>query len=72
MSKDQKTALLEGIEEACQRLDLAQADVDNARNIRDRVIMEALAAGVRQVDVAKAAGMTRDGVYKLALRHGGV
>ena len=34
-------------------------------------IAAATAAGVRQVDVAKAAHYTRDAVYKIGLRPGG-
>lgn len=65
MDEFQKVQLLDEVAELSEKLHLAEADLATARSIRDRAIMKALAAGVRQVDLVGVTGLTRDAIYKL-------
>lgn len=47
----------------------AAAESEKAAEVRDDTIRAALAAGVRAVEIAEAAGVSRGRVYQIA-RHG--
>ena len=65
MDESQKTQILDEVAGASKNVRMREVDLATARSIRDQAIMKALAAGVRQVDVVGATGLTRDAIYKL-------
>ena len=65
MDDFQKVQILDEVAGASENVRMREVDLATARSIRDQAIMKALAAGVRQVDVVGATGLTRDAIYKL-------
>jgi heptaprenylglyceryl phosphate synthase len=65
MDEFQKIQLLDEVAELSEKVHMAEVDLATARSIRDQAIIKALDAGVRQVDVVGATGLTRDAIYKL-------
>lgn len=56
---------LDILKTAADDYERAKAEFETARQVRDALIRKAIQEGQRQVDVAKAAGVTRETVRKL-------
>lgn len=69
MDEFQKAQILDEVAELSEKVHMAEVDLATARSIRDQAIIKALSAGVRQVDVVGASGLTRDAIYKLTSRY---
>ena len=56
---------LDILKTAADEYERAKTEYEAARQVRDALIRKAIQEGQRQVDVAKAAGVTRETVRKL-------
>ena len=69
MDEFQKMQILDEVAKASENVRMREVDLAMARSIRDQAIIKGLAAGVRQVDVVRSTGLTRDAIYKLTSRY---
>ena len=63
------TRQLDDVADAAWAADQAQDSLDQARDDRDRAILNALAHGARVVDVMAAAGVTRSRIDQIRKNH---
>ncbi len=56
---------LEVLKTAATDYEKAKAEYETARQVRDALIRKATQEGIRQVDIAKAAGVTRETIRRI-------